>query len=192
MSLAQKIFKDAQTKRAAYPLPYGIYKLEEAVSGLMRSSENIRQLMEYSKRRHTLSPSFIACTWEDKAAWLKNAVLDIAHTLGYEILPSIDAMKGDGLKQAAIDQLKALAMDTTPELLVEVDRLYGRIRRKISYEYLGWKDGNSEVQDLILRTAELGQRLLNDADLAQTASHRSSEQPPRDVPNQRQTSVLAT
>jgi hypothetical protein len=161
MSLAKKIFIDAGSRRRSYPLANGgAYKIQEAADRLHRASENIDRLKAFHRTR-TGSQCFISCCWSERGAWLKDALLDVAFRLGYEIMPGIPALKFDGLSGARISELEILGKSQTESLLAQVDDVHSQIKSRMKIEYEHWDNDESLIQPVLNRTVNFADDIVS-------------------------------
>ena len=163
MSIAKTTYNRAIALRASYPLHKGIYKLRESADWLKRSAKNIDTMIGYHHSREG-SKAFIACCWDDKSSWLKDIVVDVAHRLGYEILPGIEALKGDGLTMVNIYKIRTQTLTKIDLILDEVDRIHSLIKKQIDHEYAEWGKRRSPIKDVLIDTAILAENIATSAE----------------------------
>jgi hypothetical protein len=151
MALAKKIFNEAKAERErCLSLNGGLYKLREAADRLHRDSLNIDELIAYRKDR-IKPPVFIACSWEDRRLWLKGALLDIPRRLGGEVVPSVMALRADGLPAAKVAELQTWVSSRCEALVRQCDQICALLARSMKPEYELWNDGESMIRDLLDR-----------------------------------------
>lgn len=152
MALSRKIFNEAKAERERYsPTCGGLYKLREAADRLHRDSLNIDRLIAHRKDR-VKPPVFIACSWEDRRAWLRGALLDIPRRLGGEVVPSVCALGPDGLSASAVGELQTWVSQRCAALVKQCDQTYARLAHSMRPEYDLWDANESMIRDLLDRT----------------------------------------
>lgn len=146
MSYATQIFQDASSRRQMYPLAGGgEYKISEARFWLQRASENVDLLMRYHRTRIG-SKCFICCCWDDKAGWLRRALLDIPFRLGYEVVPAIQVLDYDGVLPMDLCVIESWAKNRIPLIHQRIDAAHTQISNNIKSEYALWDVGDSIVK----------------------------------------------
>jgi len=138
-------FLDGYVTRSAYPLQQGLYKLREVKHKLERLHRAVTEI-EYHKAHNLRFPHVLACCMGHEAAsWLKTIPITISRKLGYEILPAIRALTGDGLSSQKIASLKSDLKPIINSLLSDCEWTYHLIRKNIRHEYQNMKSGQSEL-----------------------------------------------
>jgi hypothetical protein len=147
-----------------YPLAYGRYKLVEARHWLNRAGRNIDLMMKdfdnlYRKR------TYLGCTVDDRSTWLKHTPLDVAEGLGYEVVPGIDALLGDGVSLITVNNIKAKVLPEINQLVVNCDQVRNQISKNIKVEYRCWQQQNSLVKPLTIKAVTIIDEILNTSGL---------------------------
>lgn len=150
-------FKEGEAQRVLYPLHQGRYKLEEQAWNLIASKETLRMVRDYVSGR-SRCVYLGCCMASDKSAWLKNVPLDIAFTMGYNLLPGLFALKKEGALYVDWDY-PAIEHDCH-QLLERLERVRNTIKRDIRVEYRQMKHGSSMLEPLIDDALSLVQRAL--------------------------------
>jgi hypothetical protein len=94
----------------------------------------------------------------DKHTWLKNLPLDIAFSLGYDLLPGLLALKKEGALCVDRDY-PAIAQDCL-KLVDRCGQVRNAIRKDIKVEYRQMKQGSSLLEPLIEEAIDLTRRAL--------------------------------
>jgi hypothetical protein len=127
-------FSEACLTNLRHPLPYGRYKLVEC-------KVRLRQIVQELNRIEALVAgrgdkwSLEHCTSEDKHFWLKSVPNLVAWCLGYEVLPGLRALTGDGVPKAGIDAAYPSIEVEVKNLVSRLDSARQMIAKDIGYEY---------------------------------------------------------
>ncbi len=151
-------------RNAHHPLAYGRYKLVEARHWLNRACRNIDLMMKdfdnpYRKR------IYLGCTVDDRSTWLKHTPLNVAEGLGYEVVPGIGALLGDGVSLTTVNNIKAKVLPEINQLVVDCDEVRDQISKSIKVEYRCWQQQNSLVKPLTTRAVTIIDEILNSSGL---------------------------
>ena len=151
-------------RNARYPLANGRYKLVEVRHWLNRACRNIDLMMKnfdnpYGKRK------YLGCTVDDRSTWLKHTPLDVAEGLGYEVVPGIDALLGDGVSLTTVNNIKAKVLPEINQLLVDCDVVRNQISKSIKVEYSCWQQQSSLVKPLTTKAVKIIDEILNTSGL---------------------------
>ncbi|BDW86633.1 hypothetical protein [Roseicyclus marinus] len=157
----RRAFEKGQADRRAHPLTSGAYKLRDVIDSLTKDLAAINEIRDYLlNRKGYARPAYLVrCTSDDMAIWLKGLPEDLAHQFGYDVLPAIDALQGDGVPHLYVD---AAVRQFTRRIHVYVDDCeIQRIRLKsgIAGEYASIRSGYSDLYGLITN----GLRITHDA-----------------------------
>ena len=156
----RKEYKDGLSNRIHHPFPRSIYKLRERVSIWNRFARTINEIKDY-KNGLTNPYMFDGCAPHETSIWLKWRPTEIAYRMGYDIVPAIDALKGDGVDEYTIEKIKRKFIPEIEELIDDCDALYDVIKKNIYYEYDNFKKGYSELRDLHERAIDITQGILD-------------------------------
>lgn len=160
MATSTNTFQNAQKRRASYPLRSGEYKLEETHHQLKSLAEEVRRIatMKNNPRNSEYKHRLRHCTSEDCANWLKGVTNTIADLMGYNVLPAIDALVGDGISNADAEQIKSKVFHRINELVWACDSAQRVLKQGISVEYGNFKRGDSILAGL----ADEAESIVND------------------------------
>jgi hypothetical protein len=145
------VFNTARAERAKYPLAKGQCKLEEAE----RTIERWQQMLETIADRIRAGGKFGEtenlgpCMAHERGTYLKQLPLHLAELVGYEILPGIAALEGDGVPKAEVQRLLHRAKTDAQRLLAEYETVRLRLQAGIGSEYRAMRQGESELQGLL-------------------------------------------
>lgn len=155
-------FGAAQVLRAQYPLSAGAYKLREALQRIARMQATMNAIGDYLRNphRYTAGVSLSSCTTDDMADWLKNLPKQLADMLGYEILPAIAALTGDGIATSYVAGELESANAHVRDLLHDCEKQYARLHARIEREYRAMKSGYSDVYALLVDAESIARRAL--------------------------------
>lgn len=155
-------FNAAKIKRAKYPLRSGTYKLREARTALRRmqsTMETIRSRLNNPDDKYPC-PLLGCCTLDEMDDWLKNLPTQLATKLGYDILPAIAALIGDGIAKIDVDgELYNTEIDAL-RLLNDCERQHTRLQAHLGTEYRSIKSGYSDVYSMLVDADGIARRAL--------------------------------
>lgn len=157
-------YLDGVTTRRAYPLHSGLYKLVESKDRIERVAQEIVRISEVVTNQRNPS-SLMHCTFADKAFLLREAPLNVAYRMGYEIIPSFRALKADGVGSMAAESAARAVESVMGHRLLQWDQMRNGYSKKISYEYERMRNGHSNalwVVDDALDLIDLGVSHLPD------------------------------
>ena len=168
-------FKTAQSERAKYPLRSGEYKLREVHTRLSRAKESMDKIGEHLKKPggyelgQNLGP---CCTTDDKAIWLKAIPMWVAEMLGYDILPAIKALTGDGIADRHVAAELASGLANARNLLQDCQSQHNRLERGLNGEFRRMKTGYSDVYGLLVGAEDIAAQALWMIDWARKRAQR--------------------
>lgn len=156
-------FGAAKAERNKYPLKSGLYKLYDARRNISRMQESMCAIGDYLNGRHDCSPGGLlgpCCTTDDKAVWIKDLPKQVARNLGYDILPAIEALTGDGIAASDVKGELARARAEAERLLDDCETQHKRLKSNIDDEYRAMKSGYSDVYALLFEAKGIAHRAL--------------------------------
>lgn len=150
-------FNDGKAQRVSYPLHQGRYKVEERERSLVAIKDSLRMVRDFVNGRS--SCTYLGCCMaSDKHTWLKNLPLDIAFSLGYDLLPGLLAFKKEGA--LCVDRYYP-AIEHDCELVVDrMEQVRIAIKKDIRVEYRQMKLSSSLLEPLIDEAIDLTRRAL--------------------------------
>ena len=141
----KQAFFEGHNARSAHPLHKGVYKLRESKWKLERALRDVTTITRYKTNNWQLPYAMESCMGDEAASWLKAVPTIITRTLGYEILPALRALTGDGLSSQEITRLKSDLKPKVGSLLVDCEWTHHIIRKNIRHEYNNMKKNQSEL-----------------------------------------------
>lgn len=150
-----------EDRRANHPLDrISAYKVRESRYNLRHEGAVVASIAEYLRAhpRDRHSSMLLGCTEEDKAQRLKGIPAGIAHELGYNLIPAIEALTVEGVPAADIAGFILSIKPLVDNLLAECDAIQMGTSRSIQPEYDSLKAGNSSMEHICaeaLRIADL-------------------------------------
>ena len=99
--------------------------------------------------RHRGPIALVSCTTDDKALRLKRMPADVAEMFGYDVLPAIAALTGDGVPLHDVQRALGQIQRRVESLLDECDVQHTRLKAGIKAEYSDMKAGYSELYGLL-------------------------------------------
>ena len=144
-------FDQGQASRRKHPLTRGAYKLRDTQQNLNRMIATLDAVGDYLRRRpqHRGPMGLGGCTTDDKAIYLKRIPTTLAKMFGYDVLPAIATLTGDGVPQHNVRQALGQIQRRVESLLEEADVQHFRLKKGIKVEYENMKTGHSELYGLI-------------------------------------------
>jgi hypothetical protein len=131
------ILDAARAQRTKYPLTKGRYKLDEARHTIDRWRATIETITERTQggsgfgATENLGP----CMAEERGTYLKSIPARLAERIGYDILPAIAALEGDGVPKTEVQRLVHRAETDAQRLIAECEAARLRLKAGINHEY---------------------------------------------------------
>ena len=115
------LFRNAQAARREYPLIRGLYKLEQVESEL-KSWLNTAWDIEFNgiPKAH--------CVNQDAWGWIQALPNHVVHTLGYDVVPAIEALAGDAISVAGVRRAYPTLSADCRLIVAEAERLRNVLR----------------------------------------------------------------
>ena len=135
------------------------YKVRESRDNLRHERAVVASIAEYlrARPRDRHFSMLLGCTEDDKAQRLKGIPAGIAHELGYNLIPAIQALTVEGVPAVDIGAFIKSIKPLVDNLLAECDAIQMGTSRSIQPEYDSLKAGNSSTESMCaeaLRIAE--------------------------------------
>lgn len=130
---ALQIFYQSSALRYRYPLNTGRYKLEEGLVSIKRTLSTYRaglcdrQLLAGSG----IYESCMRCEFDE---WLMTIPEYIAYDLGYNILPGLSALVGDGVEHDEMTPQVEQYLYFVPNKLKELDSIWLKLGKSKQYQ----------------------------------------------------------
>ena len=115
-------YRKSSEARRAYPLPSGGYKLVEVRTRLEQTSQAVTNFM-----RETGSGR--------SPVWIRQIPTMIAGELGYNVIPAISALVGDGLPLAQVRKLLTAARTAALDIVRRCDVALARLGSSVSAQH---------------------------------------------------------
>lgn len=124
------IFNTALAERAKYPLTEGRYKLEEALLAIGRWQDLVTtiQARVRTEGKFGEAENLGPCMADERGTYVKGIPARLARLIGYDILPAIAALEGDGVPKEEVQRLLRRAETVAQRLLDDCEAT--RLRRK--------------------------------------------------------------
>lgn len=127
--------------RKKSPLHNGLYKLKEATRYPASTLRILRDLAKAKRFGESLYP-FIG--EENAKPWLTLQAKSLAYHAGKDLIPSIEALKFDGLSETEFARFLPKWRSEATRLIDEIENAEYQIRTYgVTEEYSLWKDGDS-------------------------------------------------
>ena len=155
-------FNAAKIQRTKYPLRSGAYKLREARTALRRMQSTMTGIRIRLKNPDDKYPCPLlgCCTLDDMDDWLKNLPTQLATKLGYDIMPAIEALTGDGIAKIDVDGELYNAKIDTRRLLNDCETQHTQLQANVVAEHQAIKSGYSDVYALLVDADGIARRAL--------------------------------
>ncbi len=159
------------------PANRGAYKLRETQQNLNRMIATLDAVGDYLRRRpqHRGPMGLGGCTTDDKAIYLKRIPTTLAKMFGYDVLPAIATLTGDGVPQHNVRQALGQIQRRVEYLLDECDVQHASLKKGIKAEYENMKAGYSELYGLLTDALDL----VRDAQAVQEFHERREKYRPQ-------------
>jgi len=147
-----------------YPRTQGAYKLAERLRQLEECEREVYRIgsaVQYPSSRYDL----MHCTYEDKHVWLGRILKITAYELTADIIPSFEALTGDGMTKAQINQHLPYVKRRCQEVLHELERARQTIKGRIHDEYDRMRHGDSVVGGALAHAREMLEEIIELAPL---------------------------
>lgn len=158
-------FSEACLTRLRHPLPYGRYKLVECNERLGQIVQELHRIAALVAGRGD-KWSLMHCTSEDKHFWIKSVPNMVAWRLGYEVLPGLRALTGDGVPKARIDAAYPSIEVEVKNLVARLDSARQMIAKDIGYEYCRMQHADPLLKPLVENAVSLTEGALSVLDQA--------------------------
>lgn len=140
-----RAMKDRITNR-----PFGsisAYKVRESRDNISRMMNTLNEIIAVvsSGETHSVPILLGSCTTEDKAIWLKDLPGNLAHELGSNLIPAIQALNVEGVPEATIERLMQSIKRDVRQLLKDCDTMQTDTGLSVKREYARMKSGCSEM-----------------------------------------------
>ena len=86
---------------------------------------------------------------DERGTYLKSLPARLAERIGYDILPGIAALEGDGVPKAEVQRLVRRAETDAQRLIAECEALRLRLKGGIEHEYRAMRQNEGEWQRLL-------------------------------------------
>jgi len=137
--------KAGLVQRADHPLPSGLYKLRDAKREISRNLEEFQLLARLLQSKQPLRGN---CTYGDHALWVKKWPTELAFELGWKVLPSIEALVGDGISDEKVKNCLPGYFRRIANLVNQCEVISPQITGPIGNEYKRWRNKKSLITPL--------------------------------------------
>jgi hypothetical protein len=153
-------FHEGLESRKDHPLPHGYYKLRECHDRLVGTVEELQRIEELVSGRGD-KWSLQHCVSEDKHIWVKNVPRAVAWRLGYEALPGLRALTGNGVSQRLVDELYPILMVKAEDLAERLETHRKRISKNVRFEYDSMRLGLPFLKPLVTEATCIAARAMS-------------------------------
>lgn len=132
-SSALQIFYQSAALRYRYPLHKGRYKLEEGIECMRRILSTYRAGLS-DRQLAVVSGKYESCMNFEFDEWLISIPEFISHFLGYDVLPGLSALTGDGVSPEQATQAVQKYLKRVPNKLKELDSIWLKLGKSKQYQ----------------------------------------------------------
>ena len=145
------ILDAARAQRTKYPLTRGRYKLDGARHTIDRWHDLVVTITERVRtgRKFAVNENLGPCMADERGTYLKSLPARLAERIGYDILPGIAALEGDGVPKAEVQHLLRHAETDAQRLIAECEALRLRLKGGIEHEYRAMRQNEGELLRLL-------------------------------------------
>lgn len=160
------VFLYAQQRRLSFPLAAGAYKIDEGIRSLQSIGGTIETIQDkiITGKRFGYNEHLGCCLGFERGMYLKSVPKRISETLGYDILPGIAALSGDGWNAICVKSAYKHAYNEARHTISKCDDYHELIKSGISLEYEAMQNGDSILLDLIRSAVLIGEKALKCCD----------------------------
>jgi hypothetical protein len=157
-----EVFRNAMAKRKT-DYPFGrisAHKVRESHENLLYEQKVVRSIAGYlrtSPGYYGRSNILVGCTTEDKAHRLKRVPEIIAHEVGYNLHPAVEALTLHGVPDVAVRALLASIKPQVDLLLFDCDVAQQATARQ---EYGAMKAGNSGMKRICADAVHIAEQAI--------------------------------
>lgn len=148
----KKIMEEMERSRLASPLPSGIYKLVENFGYCNSWCEEVDRIGDYNPKTGYGRFAFRHCTSDSWHIWLTGRPTSIVKLIGFNILPAIDALAGDGVPPSKIEEIRRNEVPKIERLIADID---GLPRIHATRERKAIRNDTSVVKEIVVRTRDI-------------------------------------
>ena len=160
-SVIREKFAEGRRARAKSPLRSGLYKLKEVRRYPNRTLDTLDELIKAKKYKQP----FDVLSGDSPKVWARGWLKELTYRLGKDLLPSIEALTGDGLPTEVIQPHLLGLRQQEQHLISELEGVDWKLRSLgIKHEYDLWSRGESvllEPSVEFLAMTEAGLRLVD-------------------------------
>lgn len=126
------------------------YKVRESRDNLAHERAVVASIADYLRARpgYGRCSILLGCTEEDKAHRLKCIPQNIAHELGYSLIPAVSALALEGVPAVDINLFIRAIKPQVDRLLADCDAVRRATARSIKPEYAALKAGYSPIEQI--------------------------------------------
>jgi hypothetical protein len=162
-------FKASMSDRIANRpfLDISAYKVRESFENIESMCSTVVEIINVVSKGEThSSPVRLGCcTSEEKAKWLKGLPSKLAHELGFNLIPAVEALHLEGVPPAAIRAFIHSIKGSVHQLLAVCDAVQAATSRTIKGEYALMKQGRSSALRICNNAFQIADRAATFCDL---------------------------
>ncbi len=153
-------FAEGREFSEKYPRTQGAYKLSERLDQWKESEREVDRIAD-AVRCRSARHAMTHCIFEDKHIWLSHILKVTARQLSDSIIPSFNALTGDGMTSAQINRHLPHVERRCQEVLQELERARLTIKGRIHEEYDRMRHGESVVGDALAQAREMLEEIID-------------------------------
>jgi len=153
-------FAEGRAFSEKYPRTQGAYKLSERLDQWKENEREVDRIADaicHPSARYDMKH----CVFGDKHVWLNRILKVTARQLSDSIIPSFNALTGDGMTSAQINRHLPHVERRCQEVLQELERARQTIKGRIHEEYDRMRHGESVVGDALAQAREMLEEIID-------------------------------
>jgi hypothetical protein len=159
----QEAYDNAATRRTAYPLPSGAYKLRDAQRSTQRMKDTLYRIRDHLTEERIFpvgTHSLGGCLSDEIEYYLKELPNKISALVASDILPAIAALTGDGIPKSDVAGEMQSASANANRLFRDCEAVHARLTLRADQERDNIKEGYSAVYALLTDANGIAERAL--------------------------------
>lgn len=164
MAVPSTVFHSAMRERKTnYPFDcISAYKVRESGDNLQHECRVVASISGYLCARpcDRHSSMLVGCVESDKSVRLKCIPHNIAHELGYNLIPAIEALTSEGVPAAAIATFIRSIKPQVEQLLADCDAVERATSSSIQPEYARMKAGSSRMERICADALDIAEQAV--------------------------------
>ena len=138
------------------------YKVRECRDRLRYEGDVVASIARYlaAPPSYRRASTLVGCTSEDKAFRLKDVPPNIAHHLGANLIPAVEALHVEGIPKPDIHAFVLSIQPRVRQLIVDCNAIQAVTRRSIDGEYARLKAGRSDIPNVCAEALDIAEQAV--------------------------------